>query len=74
LLLLHHTAYDLNLLGIDADGGIHVNRELLEIRDGPLTKTLQDTDGTRIATPPATAHRPNREFLAFRFEKFLKAA
>ena len=72
--VIHHTAYDLNLLGIDADGGIHVNRDLLEIHDGPLTKALQDTDGKQIAPPPASAHRPNRDFLAFRFEQFMKAA
>lgn len=57
----------------DADGG-DVNRDLLEIHDGPLTRALQDTDGKRIASPPATVHRPNLEFLAFRFEQFRKAA
>jgi hypothetical protein len=51
-----------------------VDRMLLEIHDGPLTKTLQDTDGKRISVPPATAYRPNRDFLAQRFEEFRKAA
>jgi len=41
-----------------------VNRDLLEIHDGPLTTTSEDTDGKRITLPPATAHRPDREFLA----------
>ena len=70
--VIHHTAYDLNLLGIDADGG-DVDRDLLEIHDGPLTKAWQDTDGKRIVSPPFRAHRPNRDFLAQRFEQFLEA-
>ena len=72
--LIHHTAYDLNLLGIDADGGIHINRDFPEIHDGPLTKALQDTDDRNITSPPAAAYRPNCDFLAFRFHQFLKAA
>ena len=72
--VIHHTAYDLNLLGIDSDGRIHINRDLLEIHNGPLTKALQDTAGKKIASPPARDHLPNRVFLAERFEVFLKAA
>ena len=51
-----------------------VNRDLLEIHDGPLTKALEDTDGKRIMLPQAAVNRPNRDFLAQRFEQFLKAA
>lgn len=40
----------------DGTGG-DVNRDLLEIHDGPLTKSLRETDGKRIALPPATAYQ-----------------
>ncbi len=33
---LHHSAYDSNILGIDPDGVVHLNREILRIEDGPL--------------------------------------
>lgn len=49
---LHHAAYDANLLGIDPDGGIHLNEELLRIRDGPILEyALKWVHGTRLRHP-----------------------
>ncbi len=72
---LHHHAFDLNLIGIDPDGCIHVNRDLLELHDGPtLQVALQNIDQKRIRFPIAHEDKPNRDYLAERFEQFVKAA
>lgn len=73
--VLHHSAYDQNLLGIDPDLGIHINRDLLEIHDGPtLRYALQQLDGKKVRMPTDTDAAPSRDFLAERFEIFIKAA
>lgn len=65
---LHHSAYDLNLLGIDPGGKIHVNREPLEIHDGTtLEHVLQGVHGRRIRLPKDPGKEPRGEFLAERF-------
>jgi putative restriction endonuclease len=71
--VLHHCAYDLNLLGIDADGKVHINRSLLEIHDGPTLHALQNIHGNAMRLPENKSKRPNREYLATRFEGFEKA-
>jgi putative restriction endonuclease len=73
--VLHHSAYDLNLLGIDPDGKIHVNRELLEIHDGPtLEHALKGVHGAQIHLPEDRTKRPDRAFLSLRFDQFTNAA
>ena len=73
--VLHHTAFDANLMGIDPDGKIHINRDLLEIVDGPtLQYALQNLDGEKIKQPARQDYRPNKDFLAERFEQFKTAA
>ena len=73
--VLHHCAYDLNLMGIDPDGVVHINRDLLEIHDGPtLRHALQDLDHVAMKLPSDPTYLPNRDFLAERFEQFNAAA
>ena len=72
--VLYHTAYDANLLGIDAEGKLYINRELLEIHDGPMLKALQNIQGCRMANPSSAECRPNRDYLAERFEDFKRVA
>jgi putative restriction endonuclease len=73
--VLHHSAYDANLLGIDSDGKIHINRGLLEMHDGPtLRHALQNIHGTVIRKPTRQTDHPNRDYLAARFERFAQAA
>lgn len=73
--VLHHSAYDQNLLGIDPDLGIHINRDLLEIHDGPtLRYALQQLDGKKLRPPSDANSAPSRDFLAERFERFMSAA
>lgn len=73
--VLHHSAYDANLLGIDADGKIHINRRLLEMHDGPtLQHALQNIHDTVIRKPDRQRDHPNRDYLAARFERFAETA
>jgi len=68
---IHHAAYDRNFLGIDPDYSIHINKDLLEERDGPMLQHgLQEMHGSTIIVPTTRADRPNRERLATRFAEF----
>lgn len=71
---IHHAAYDSNLLGVDPDYVVHVNRELLEDKDGPMLEHgLQAMNNQRLTLPSRRAHRPDRERLARRYETFRAA-
>lgn len=68
---LHHSAYDKNLIGIDADFRIHVSGEVMASSDGPLLeKGIKELHGRLISVPSHKDWRPNRDFLAERFEIF----
>ncbi|MDN4478872.1 HNH endonuclease [Demequina sp. SYSU T00039] len=68
---IHHAAYDQNFLGISPDLVIHVNRELLAERDGPMLRHgLQEMHGQSITVPKAKNEQPHRDRLAARFEAF----
>jgi putative restriction endonuclease len=72
---LHHAAYDRNLLGIDPDGIIHIPDAVLKQHDGPtLEKALKGFHGARISFPRHTDDRPNRNYLAERFELFQRGS
>lgn len=71
---IHHSAYDADIIGIDPDAGIHVKDDVLREVDGPMLKHgLQEVDGTRLILPRRRELRPNRDFLAERFERFRAA-
>lgn len=68
---IHHTAYDVNILGVDPDYRVHVREDVLNEHDGPmLTWGLQKMDKVELWVPSNEAQRPNRDFLAERFERF----
>jgi putative restriction endonuclease len=68
---IHHSAYDNNFLGISPDYTIHINKDLLEERDGPMLKHgLQEMHGQVIQTPKSVQARPKQDFLGIRFEEF----
>lgn len=70
----HHTAYESNLMGIDPDGKVILNEQVRGTRDGPMfSHGLLELDGKRMRFPTADIHRPNRDFLAQKFDEFLKA-
>jgi putative restriction endonuclease len=72
---IHHAAFDANLIGIDADGIIHVSDKLLDMRDGPLLEHgLKGMAGRRIIDPERVEDFPDRERLDRRFQTFCHAA
>ena len=74
LSVLHHTAYDHNLLGIDPDGKIHVAESVLEQHDGPtLEQAIKAYHGQRIRLPRHVADRPDQAALEVRYGEFLEA-
>lgn len=70
---LHHAAFEQNLLGIDPDGIIHLSESIRTTKDGPLFEHgIIRLDQQSIRLPSFQGHRPNRDFLAQRFEEFQK--
>jgi putative restriction endonuclease len=71
---IHHSAYDAQIIGIDADARVHVREDILLEKDGPMLKHgLQATAGTLLQLPRRSELKPNKEFLAERFARFLAA-
>lgn len=74
LCAIHHLAYDRNLMGIDPDGVVHIDRRLMEERDGPMLREgLQSFHGAHILQPQRIQDRPEPSRLALRFERFSAA-
>ncbi|HYO47355.1 MAG TPA: HNH endonuclease [Gemmatimonadota bacterium] len=72
---LHHAAYDQHILGIRPDLRIDVRIDILEEVDGPmLTHGLQGFQGERLLIPRRSEDQPNSDFLAERYELFLRAS
>ncbi len=73
---IHHGAYDADIIGISPDYIIHVRESVLATFDGPtLQHSIKEMDGEGLRQiPTETASKPDRELLAERFEKFLKAS
>lgn len=71
---IHHAAYDQNMLGVSPDYRVSINREVLAEVDGPMLKHgLQEMHGRTITLPARQADRPDREMLAWRWERFAHA-
>lgn len=68
---IHHSAYDAQILGIDPDAMVHIRDDVLTETDGPMLRHgLQELHGARLVLPRNPGSRPNRDFLAERFERF----
>ncbi len=71
---LHHTAFDAFFLSIRPEYVIEIRRDVLEEVDGPVLKhALQGLHGASIELPRRAAHRPDRERLEVRHQRFLEA-
>lgn len=71
---IHHSAYDSDILGVDPDARVHIRTDILEERDGPMLRHgLQELHGAALTVPRKCELKPNRDFLAERFERFLAA-
>lgn len=72
---LHHAAFDRYLIGVTPDLEVRVRLDVLEEIDGPMLQHgLQGFQGSRIHVPHPAHLRPNRDFLAERYERFRKAS
>jgi len=68
---LHHRAFDSYLLTVRPDYTIEIRKDVLEETDGPmLIHGLQGFHNQSIGLPGRDRHRPDRERLAARYEKF----
>ena len=74
LCAIHHLAYDRNLMGIDPEGVVHIDKRVMKERDGPMLREgLQGFQGAQILKPQRRQDRPDPERLAIRFERFVAA-
>ncbi|MFC7878706.1 hypothetical protein [Isoptericola sp. NPDC057391] len=72
---IHHAAYDQNMLGVTPDDEVRIAFRLLEEIDGPMLKHgLQEMHGRPLSVPRRTADHPDRDHLAWRYERFDAAA
>lgn len=72
---LHHAAYDRHIMGIRPDCRIHVRLDILEEVDGPmLLHGLQGFQDKSLIMPRQSKDHPNRDYLAERYEQFLRAS
>lgn len=75
LCTLHHAAFDRNVLGVRPDLKVEVRLDILEEADGPMLEHgLQGFHGAMLTVPRVEQWRPNREFLAERYELFRRAS
>jgi putative restriction endonuclease len=71
---IHHAAFDAHLIGIDPDYRLHVSERLMVQKDGPMLEALKRLNGEMIHLPTRDRDRPDRDRLAFRFDRFKAAA
>jgi putative restriction endonuclease len=68
---IHHTAYDINILGIDPEYRVHVRPDVLAESDGPMLEHgIKGMDNRSLWVPPHLDERPDPKRLAQRFEEF----
>jgi putative restriction endonuclease len=68
---LHHAAYDADILGVTPDLELEIRPDILAEKDGPmLVHGLQGFQGGHLNVPRDGRLRPNRDFLAERYEHF----
>ncbi|MBN2043594.1 MAG: HNH endonuclease [Anaerolineales bacterium] len=71
---LHHAAFDNFILGVSPDFIIEVREDILEEVDGPILKHgLQELHGSKIILPSRKIDWPDRDALAWRFERYQAA-
>jgi putative restriction endonuclease len=68
---IHHAAYDQNMLGVTPDYRVQVRLDILDEVDGPMLKHgIQEMHGRVLSLPSRRADRPDRDLLAWRWERF----
>lgn len=71
LCMIHHGAYDKDIIGITPDYSVEVNEKVLEEKDGPmLLHGLQGFHGKKLVLPSSKRDWPKQEFLEERYQHF----
>lgn len=71
LCMIHHGAYDSNIIGITPDYSVELNCEVLKEKDGPmLLHGLQGFHEKKLVLPSARRDWPKPEFLEERYQEF----
>lgn len=74
LCVMHHAAFDRQLVGVDPRFQVHVRRDVLDDADGPMLRHgLQGLAGRTLQLPRQRRDRPDPEFLDARYEQFRRA-
>ena len=69
---IHHTAYDIRVLGIDPEYTIHVRSDVLAEIDGPMLEYgIKRMDKERLWVPASIGDRPDPSRLEVRFRDFV---
>jgi putative restriction endonuclease len=72
---IHHTAYDINIVGIDADYTVHIRQDILSETDGPMLEHgIKEMDMTKLWVPSVLGEKPDRARLEVRFKEYLLQA
>jgi putative restriction endonuclease len=70
---IHHTAYDINIMGIDADYTVHVRDDILAEKDGPMLEHgIKEMDKGKLWVPTLLRERPDPVRLDVRFREFVQ--
>jgi len=68
---LHHSAFDSFIIGISPDYKVIVRGDILEETDGPVLQyALKNLHESSLILPSSVRERPNRDNLAWRFDRF----
>ena len=69
---IHHTAYDIDMLGIDSDYTVHVRPDVLVEKDGPMLEHgIKEMDKAKLWVPSSPEKRPDPARLETRFKEFM---
>ena len=69
---IHHTAYDINIVGIDPDYTVHVRPDVLAEKDGPMLEHgIKKMDKGILWVPLNPAIRPDKGRIELRFKEYL---
>jgi putative restriction endonuclease len=68
---IHHTAYDINIVGIDADYTVHIRQDILSETDGPMLEHgIKGMDKAKLWVPSTPEEKPDPARLEVRFKEF----
>jgi len=69
---IHHAAFDNFFIGITPDYKIVVREDILEEINGPMLQHgIKELQNISIQLPKNESHKPNKEYLDIRYQKFL---